>query len=88
MKQKAHEGENGDEAATVPDKKPALIAPDSRFHLLSWNNMPMWRCSVCPFDTLDGEDVIVEHYVREHVPAVPPPVVIIPVYDRFGNRIN
>lgn len=60
-------------------------AADARFEVLTWNQMPMWRCRCCPYDTVESEATIVEHYQREHVVAAPAPTVHIPVYDRWGN---
>lgn len=51
-----------------------------------WGDYPQWRCAVCSFDTLDGEDVMLAHWQAEHAPpapAVTPPV--IQIYDRWGN---
>ncbi len=51
-----------------------------------WADMPQWRCSFCPFDTLDGEAVMLAHWQAEHAP--PAPVVTPPtiqIYDRWGN---
>ena len=51
-----------------------------------WGDMPQWRCAFCPFDTLDGEAVMLAHWQAEHAPPAPvvaPP--IIQVYDRWGN---
>ena len=51
-----------------------------------WGGIPQWRCACCPFDTLDGEDVMQAHWQAEHAP--PAPVVTPPtiqIYDRWGN---
>ena len=63
-------------------------APETRYTLLTWGVHPMWRCTVCPWDTVESEAAMLEHYQREHVAAVPLPAVHIPVYDRWGNLVR
>lgn len=53
-----------------------------------WGTMARWACAYCPFDSLDGEAAMAEHYRAEHAPPPPPaPVVAIQVYDRWGNPV-
>jgi hypothetical protein len=61
---------------------------DERYTLGTWNNYTQWRCAFCPWDTLRGRDVMLQHFVHVHVgltaqPEAPRPVM----YDRFGNRL-
>lgn len=54
-----------------------------------WGDFRQWICAFCHFDTLDGEDAILAHYLAVHAPPAPamaPP--IIQVYDRYGNPVE
>lgn len=65
-----------------------VTAPE-HWRVTVWGVLPRWACSYCPFDTLDGEEAMAEHYRAEHAP---PPLVVAPslvqVYDRWGNPVN
>lgn len=52
-----------------------------------WGTRARWACVLCPFDTLDGEAVMAEHYLAEHAPPAPAPVERVQVYDRWGNAV-
>lgn len=71
-------------AEPVAEPEPA----QTPYELLSWNGMPMWRCRLCPWDTLEGEAAFYEHLQAEHVVHEPPPMVVISVYDRYGNLVR
>lgn len=58
------------------------------FTLGKWGSHDRWACDLCPFDTLDGEGVIMAHLEQVHYPAPPPEPVLIPVYDRWGNLVT
>lgn len=54
----------------------------------AWGGLPQWRCTLCPFDTLDGEAAMRVHYADVHAP--PPPAAPAPTVlraDRFGNPV-
>lgn len=56
------------------------------WYTAEWGTLPIWRCVLCPFDTLDGEEAMLEHWNLAHVhpePVKPPSV--IQIYDRWGN---
>lgn len=62
------------------------VKPEALWLVSKWGDYPQWRCMFCPFDTLNGETAILEHWREMH--ALPAPVVtpaMIPVYDRRGN---
>lgn len=54
----------------------------------TWGEHKRWACNLCPYDTLDGEGVMMAHLEQVHYPPPPPPQVIIPVYDRYGNLVT
>lgn len=63
--------------------------PDPLWTMGRWDQFPQWKCAFCQFDTLDGEEAILAHYLAEHAPPAPvvtPPV--IQVYDRYGNPVE
>ena len=62
------------------------VQPESRWETAEWSFYTLWRCVLCPFDTLEGEDAMMEHWLNVH--THPAPVVtpsVIQVYDRRGN---
>jgi hypothetical protein len=76
----------------LDDGDPAEIVEGPEGQILyvvgAWNGLPHYRCELCPFDTLDGEEAMVAHYLAMHAPPAPPvPVTIIQVYDRYGNPV-
>lgn len=77
-----HDSKPAEEPVTEPTAEVPLYTTNT------WNGLPRWACTQCPWDTLDGEEAMLEHIAEAHTP--PPPVVsrIIPVYDRFGNLVN
>jgi len=61
-------------------------AAESRWETGEWSFFPIWRCVLCPFDTLEGEEAMLEHWHSAH--EHPAPVVtpsVIQVYDHRGN---
>ena len=61
-------------------------ASESRWETGEWSFYPLWRCVLCPFDTLEGEEAMLEHWLSAHEhPAEIPPTSTIPIYDRRGN---
>ena len=62
------------------------VEPEPAWITAEWGVLPQWRCCLCPFDTLDGEAAMLEHWRECHahpVPVAPPPV--IQIYDKWGN---
>lgn len=49
----------------------------------TWNKQPLYNCRLCPFDTLDEQQML-EHQM---VHAAPPPVeeVQVVLLDKWGN---
>ncbi len=59
------------------------------FVLGKWQDLDQWRCKLCPFDTLEGEDAYWLHFARQHAAAPEPePAPEVQQYDRFGNPIE
>lgn len=53
-----------------------------------WGAMTQWRCALCPFDTLDGEQAMIEHYVTTHVQPAAAAESPLMLADRFGNPVK
>jgi hypothetical protein len=73
-----------------PDVVSTLVASDRTKHThwtqTLWGTHVRWACTYCPFDTLDGEAAMAEHYRVQHAPPPPPaPIKVVLVADRFGN---
>lgn len=54
-----------------------------------WGTMPLWRCSLCGWDTLDGEGAMVQHHLTVHavrVAAAEPAAYTR--YDRYGREVE
>ena len=51
-----------------------------------WNGFPHYRCELCPFDTLAGEEAMIEHQLTAHAPRAQSS--IIPIYDRRGKLVE
>jgi hypothetical protein len=51
-----------------------------------WNGIPHYRCELCPFDTLAGEDAMIEHQLTAHAPQAQSS--IIQIYDRRGKLVE
>lgn len=68
--------------------EPEIAEEPKPYSTSKWNGLDNYECSECSFSSLH-ENVILEHYVKTHLPPPEPPKpVIIPIYDRFGNRQN
>lgn len=54
-----------------------------------WNGMPRWQCKLCPFDSMAGRDVVVQHILTRHFPPQPRPgqAGTPLLVDRFGNPV-
>lgn len=54
-----------------------------------WGTFTQWQCTLCRWDTLEGEAAILEHYLAVHAPPKAPdrPGVVLRA-DRFGNEIK
>ncbi len=51
---------------------------------LRWHGLPMLRCRLCPYDTLEGVEAMIEHIEARHAPE-PPPQPLVQAYDASGN---
>jgi hypothetical protein len=73
----------------IPDPAPAP-APNPHFTLGRWQTFTQWKCAYCPYDTLQGEAVIMEHYQERHAPPPEPAPAprLIQVADRSGNPVD
>ena len=72
---------------TAVEAAPAAAEPEP-WTVAAWGEFPQWRCTLCPFDTLDGEAAMRAHYAAVHAP--PPPAAPAPTVlraDRFGNPV-
>jgi len=58
-----------------------------------WGGMEQWNCRFCPWDTLEGEQTALEHYLERHAKQAAPVIDQrsagnILVADRYGNPIE
>jgi len=60
---------------------------DLPWTLGQWGGFTQWCCKLCPFDTLDGEEIMCRHILERHAPP-PGQEPLIPIYNIYGNRIN
>ena len=67
---------------------PVVVAQvsDLPWTMSTWSGLPQWRCSLCPWDTLEGEDAMIEHIEGNHG-GVPPPPPLVQAYDARGNPL-
>ncbi len=75
-------------AEPVAEAEAVVIAqaPKLPWTLSTWSGLPQWRCTLCPFDTLDGEDAMIEHIENRHG-AIPAAAPLVQAYDARGNPI-
>lgn len=67
----------------------ANIPEEEIFTLGVWGEFKQWRCRFCPWDTLEGEAAMREHFQAVHAPPPEPPQVSMIVRaDRFGNEVR
>lgn len=77
----------------IPAETPAMPEPalaetkPQPFDLGQWGGHPQWRCRLCPFDTLDGEEEYWRHYYQVHAQPGPQQIRSIFVADRYGNEV-
>lgn len=86
MAKKQTESEQTAEVVFAADEQ---ADPGLLWTMGQWSEFSQWSCVFCPFDTLDGEEAILAHYLAEHAPPAPvvaPPM--IQVYDRYGNPVE
>jgi len=57
------------------------------YDVKTWNQMPLYQCRLCPYDTLN-ESEMTAHQVNVHEPPAKPQVVQMQVLDRFGNVVE
>ena len=78
----------------IAEKFPEQPEGENPFFMLGkWGEFTQWRCRFCPWDTLDGEAAMLEHYESVHKPPIPakPPIsaaTSILIADRFGNPVR
>jgi len=70
--------------------EPAVESP--YFTLGKWQGFVQWKCPFCPWDTLEGEQVALEHYNERHAaqtapPENPNPTGAILIANRFGDEL-
>jgi hypothetical protein len=63
------------------------VSDELPFELGKWQNFEQWRCKLCPFDTLEGEDEFWLHYAQAHEPK-PQSAPIIQIYGRSGRPVT
>jgi hypothetical protein len=78
------------EAAGRPGAKddPAAgrAGAEQPFEIGAWKGHTQWRCKLCPWDTLDGEEAMLAHVATCHTPQAPRPTVL--VADRRGRPVE
>jgi hypothetical protein len=77
-----------EEVAEIVAEAPAMEEKDLPYRVSSWRGIERLECIVCPWDTLEGEAVFLDHFVKIHAPdAAPQPVkpTTLFVEDRFGT---
>ncbi len=52
-----------------------------------WGRFDQFKCSLCPFDSLDEKE-IKDHIVEQHMPKPVKPKVKLKLYDRYNNEIK
>ncbi|MBK8211569.1 MAG: hypothetical protein IPK78_18090 [Rhodospirillales bacterium] len=83
------ETETLDEVTAAEVEAVAEVKPAKPWTETTWGTHARWACRLCPFDTLDGEEAMAEHYLVEHAPPpAPAPAPVVQVYDRFGNPVR
>ena len=66
---------------------------ETRWTENEWHGLRHWQCNSCPFDTLDGQGIMLEHWREAHAPK--PPIShrepaqssIVYVANKRGNEI-
>lgn len=53
----------------------------------TWRGMTKYNCNKCAFDSLSKERMD-EHLKTEHLPPPTKRAIKVPMYDRYGNKIN
>jgi hypothetical protein len=64
-------------------------SPERPYVMARWKSKPMWQCRKCPWNTLKGEAVMLEHVDKVHGEKKPAPVArprVIVVYDKYGRE--
>ena len=64
------------------------MSEEVRYTIGSWKGIVQYRCTKCPFDTVDGEAAMVEHIRTAHAPPPEPRMVELPLVDRYGNPMQ
>lgn len=72
---------------TQPQELP--MTEELPYILGRWGGYTQWKCRYCPWDTLEGEQALIDHFTVTHnQPAENQHSSILLVADRFGNPIN
>ena len=48
------------------------LPPVPHFTRKFFQGVPQWQCNYCPWDTLESEDVMIEHQFRRHREKIAP----------------
>lgn len=57
------------------------------YDVKTWNQMPLYQCRLCPYDTL-VESEMLTHQAMVHEPPAQVKVVQLQRFDRFGNVVE
>lgn len=67
----------------------APLASDLPYQLGTWHGLQQWRCRLCPWDTLAGEEALLAHVREVHEPPLrPPSPPLVLVADRWGRELQ
>ena len=50
---------------------------DDKYTVGTWAGLTQWRCSQCPWDTLESEKAMIAHWRQSHAPPPPVPTLIL-----------
>jgi hypothetical protein len=71
----------GDPVAMANVPEPAPMAKAEQFRMGEWRGFSVWRCELCPWDTMDGEQAMRVHLATVHAP----PKRLVVAYDARGD---
>ena len=67
-----------------PKAKKEPMTPELPWVVGMWGGFTQWRCRLCPWDTLEGEDAMLEHVAARHGVVEKSPA-LVQAYDARGN---
>lgn len=79
--------EVGDEISPAEGKSDEAEEPERLYTEGTWKGLPQWRCKLCAWDTLKGEEEMIRHIQEVHRSKPKTERVELPLVDRFGNPI-